>query len=93
MSRADQVFAELVSANPVPRGVAPHPVAWAEAALLDEIETRSRGMQTQQLKKAPEEPTRKSGRIGLRVAAAAFAAVLIVLGVVAALTAMIAGRE
>ena len=50
-------------------------------------------MQTQQLKKAPEEPTRKSGRIGLRVAAAAFAAVLIVLGVVAALTAMIAGRE
>ncbi|HSF85396.1 MAG TPA: hypothetical protein VLG28_07015 [Acidimicrobiia bacterium] len=76
MSEEDVAFAQLVSANQVPPDAAAHPLAWSEAALLQEIDARC-----DRLHAAPSPPpTRRSA---LLAAAAAFVAIAIAIGIAA----------
>lgn len=80
------VLTEMRNANPAPAGSDPHPTSWSYAALLAEIDKRSGIDMTFDQKtrpervKSPESPRR---RTGFAVAAAAFVAIMLVIGVAA----------
>lgn len=80
MSDTDLTYAELVSANPVPADTAPHHMALSEDEVLDVIERWSRAAARDT--SVSLEPLR--WRRGWLAAAATFAAVLLVVGVIAA---------
>lgn len=83
MSESDRTFAELVGANPIPPGTDPHREAEGEAAVLDVIEARSARETWARSSPAPGSLPLRAGWL---VAAAAFAIVLLAVGVIAAVT-------
>lgn len=82
MSDIDTTFALLVEGDPAPSGTM-HPEAWDTTALLEEIRARRASMRTQSLDETPSHTPQRRSRRGLAIAAAAFAAVLVLIGVVA----------
>lgn len=85
MSNVEQAFAELTAANPIPLDAAPPPQAWTEDALLGVIDDRERSL-PQPTTSGPERASKRERRTRWLVAAAAFIAVLLTIGVVAAIT-------
>ena len=84
MSETDLTFAELVAANPIPLDAVPHHLALTEGAILDVIETWSASPDLPTA--APVSAPMRRQRRGWLTASAAFVAVLLLVGVVAAIT-------
>jgi len=86
VSNVEQAFAEMIAANPIPLDAAPPSQAWTEDDLLGVIDDRDRFEPAQPAASGPERASKRERRIRWLVAAAAFMAVLLTIGVVAAIT-------